>query len=349
MSKARPKLPSEMRRIGLRYVSDDMPGIHRLKNGKLFIYKTSAGKLLTEEAVLARIKRLVIPPAWTDVWICGDAEGHLQATGFDARGRKQYRYHPGYRAHQEDTKFASIFEFAEALPRLRRRIMRDLNRSGLPRERVLATVVTLLERTLIRVGNQEYAEHNHSFGLSTLLNRHVTHCGEGLRFAFVGKSGVQHNVEVADRRLARIIFNCRDLPGQHLFEFKDEKGRVHAITSCDVNNYIQECSKKDFSAKNFRTWRGTVIAALAFERLPCPKKKPARQKLIAAVVKDVSLELRNTPATCRKYYIHPKLIEMFDTGNYAVLMKKSRLKAGAAHLRGLSINEQAVLAFLRGL
>jgi DNA topoisomerase-1 len=337
-----------MRQIGLRYVSDTANGISRMKRSNGFSYADAAGKNISAET-LSRIEALVIPPAWTDVWICDFAEGHIQATGRDTRGRKQYRYHRDYRAHQDDTKFTNIVEFALALPKMRRRVHKDLSLRGLPREKVLATVVQLLERTLIRVGNREYAEHNHSFGLSTLLNKHASHCGEGVRFTFVGKSGVQHNVEVADHRLAKIIFNCRDLPGQHLFEFKDEHGEVHAITSADVNNYIRECSKQDFSAKNFRTWRGTVIAGLAFERLEKPRTRSAVKKMVAAVVKDVSLELRNTPATCRKYYIHPKLIQAFESGNFMGAIKLARLKADGNHLRGLTLNEQTVLELIRRL
>jgi DNA topoisomerase-1 len=347
MSIAHPKLPAEMRRIGLRYVSDAAPGLARLKRGKGFCYADARGKAIADAETLERIRRLVIPPAWTGVWICKSADGHLQATGRDARGRKQYRYHADYRSHQDDTKFSSIVDFALALPGMRRRVNRDLNLRGLPRERVLALVVQLLERTLIRVGNQEYAEHNHSFGLSTLLNQHASHCGAGVRFTFIGKSGVQHNVEVADHRLAKIVFNCRDLPGQHLFEFKDDGGKVHAISSAEVNGYIQDCSGKDFSAKNFRTWRGTVIAALAFERLERPASATASRKLVAQVVKDVALELRNTPATCRKYYIHPKLIEAFEGRSFASLMKRARAKAEGNGLRGLTMNERAVLAFIQ--
>lgn len=335
-----------MKQLGLRYVSNKVPGISRLKGGSSFVYKDASGKKVSDSATLLRIRQLVIPPAWKHVWICEDANGHLQATGKDARGRKQYRYHKRFRAHQDATKFANILEFALALPKIRRKVNKDSKLPRLPRERVLSTVVQLLERTLIRIGNQEYAEHNHSFGLSTLLNKHATHCADGVRFAFIGKSGVQHNVEVNDQRLSKVVFNCRDLPGQHLFEFKDEKNKVHAINSADVNQYIQACSRQDFSAKNFRTWRGTVIAALAFERLKRPAAELQRKKAIAGVIKDVSLELRNTPATCKKYYIHPKLIKTFDSGKFNALIKKARRDAHNLELNGLSMDEKTVFSFL---
>jgi DNA topoisomerase-1 len=336
-----------LRRIGLHYVNDARPGIRRRPRGKSFVYTDTAGKTIGSEKIRQRIKSLVIPPAWTRVWICPDANGHLQATGRDARGRKQYRYHIGFRAHQDGSKFSNLVEFAQALPQIRRRVGHDLRVPGLPREKVIATIIRLLERTLIRVGNREYAEQNHSFGLSTLRNKPVKHCGAGLRFTFVGKSGVEHDVEVADRALAKIVFRCHDLPGQHLFEFRDEKNKIHAITSSDVNDYIHECAQTEFSAKNFRTWQGTLLAALAFERLPCPVNAAAGRRIIAKVVKDVAAELRNTPATCRKYYIHPKIIELFQAGELARKLARCRSAIKRSSSAGLSRDEQAVLKLLK--
>jgi DNA topoisomerase I len=345
--RAETKPKSELRRVGLRYVSDNIAGLARQRRGRTFSYFTSANQPVTQSTTLQRIRSLVIPPAWTKVWISPFADGHLQATGRDARGRKQYRYHPDFRQHQENTKFTNILEFAQALPGIRRQVARDLNHPGLPRERVIATIVRLLERTLIRVGNREYAEHNHSFGLSTLQNKHIHRCGSGVRFTFMGKSGVPHNVEVADRTLARIVFRCHDLPGQHLFEYQDHQGKVHAINSSDVNDYIRQSSDSEFSARNFRTWKGTVLAALAFEKLKQPKSPTALRNLISQVVKDVALELRNTPATCRKYYVHPALITAFQKASFHRTMRLARSRSHQRPLRGLSHDETAVLWFLK--
>ena len=333
--------------IGLRYVAGVTPGIVRLKRGATFSYASASGKTIGDEKLLRRIHSLVIPPAWADVWICPFADGHLQATGRDARGRKQYRYHSDFRDFRDRNKFSQITDFALALPRIRRRVELDLKKAGLPREKVIATIIRLLERTLIRVGNQEYAEHNHSFGLSTLQDKHVKHCGQGLRFTFIGKSGVQHDVEIADAKLARIVFRCHDLPGQHLFAYLDENRKVHSITSSDVNSYIHECMRQEFSAKNFRTWKGTVLAAMAFERLDRPKNPTVAAKMVATVVKDVATELRNTPATCRKYYIHPKLIELFQKGTLGKSLANARTVVHQSPVRGLSHDEQAVLTLLK--
>jgi len=337
----------ELRKTGLRYVSDKISGLSRARWGKSFFYVAADHKPLKHRPTLQRIKSLVIPPAWTQVWISPFPNSHLQATGRDARGRKQYLYHPDFRQHQETAKFSSVIEFALALPRLRRQVKRDLGLPGLPRERVIATIIRLLERTLIRVGNQEYAEQNHSFGLSTLQNKHVRRNGAGVRFTFVGKSGVPHAVEVADRKLAKIILRCHDLPGQHLFEYQDHQGKVHAINSADVNEYIRRSAGDSFTAKNFRTWKGTVIAALAFEKMERPESPTAVRRLISRVVKTVSTELRNTPATCRKYYIHPLLVSTMEAGTFGNVMQRARTFSGRPALTGLSADETAVLRFLK--
>lgn len=331
----------------LRYISNQISGYSRVPRGKSFLYFIKTGRKLKKSSTLVRIKNLAIPPAWTQVWISPLANGHLQATGRDARGRKQYLYHPDFRRHRETTKFSNLVEFALTLPGIRRQVNRDLNLPGLPRERVLATIVKLLERTLIRVGNPEYAEHNHSFGLSTLQNKHVRRKGAGIRFAFVGKSGVPHAIEVADRKLARIVLRCHDLPGQHLFEYRDHQGEVRAINSSDVNEYIRGASQTDSTAKNFRTWKGTVMAALAFEKLAPPENLRIARRLISRVVKDVSLELRNTPAICRKHYIHPLLISGMEHGHFPAAMKKARAYSKKHPIPGLSQDETTVLRFLK--
>ena len=333
--------------IRLRYVSDQISGFSRRPRGKSFSYFAKRRAPLKNHAARLRIEKLAIPPAWTRVWISPFANSHLQATGRDARGRKQYLYHAQFRRHREAAKFINLIEFALALPGIRRQVSRDLDLPGLPRERVLATIVKLLEQTLIRVGNQEYAEHNHSFGLSTLQNRHVRRQGDGIRFTFVGKSGVPHAVEVADRQLAKIVLRCHDLPGQHLFEYRDHLGKVHAINSSDVNEYIHRATQADFTAKNFRTWKGTVMAALAFEKLKQPASPEIIGQVISQVIKDVSLELRNTPAICRKHYVHPRLIAGMENGSFYEAMAKARAYAKKHLISGLSRDETAVLRFLK--
>jgi len=264
--------------------------------------------------VLERIRKLAIPPAWTDVWICPLANGHLQATGRDARGRKQYRYHAEWRAVRDETKFGRMIAFGEALPKIRARVEEDLARPGLPREKVLAAVVRLLETTLIRIGNREYAKQNNSYGLTTLRNRHVDIQGSRLRFEFRGKSGKEHSVEIQDRRLARVVKQCRDLPGQTLFQYLDDDGVRQGIDSDDVNNYLREATGQEFSAKDFRTWGGTVLALAALLDIGgCEGEKEANRAVVE-MVKQVSAELGNRPAICRKYYIHPVVIDTFVQG-----------------------------------
>jgi|SRR5436305_3402978 len=302
------------RAAGLRYVSDDRPGIRRRRHGQGLRYVDPQGRPVRDAKVLERIRKLAIPPAWTDVWICPLANGHLQATGRDARGRKQYRYHAEWRAVRDETKFGRMIAFGEALPKIRARVEEDLARPGLPREKVLAAVVRLLETTLIRIGNREYAKQNNSYGLTTLRNRHVDIQGSRLRFEFRGKSGKEHSVEIQDRRLARVVKQCRDLPGQTLFQYLDDDGVRQGIDSDDVNNYLREATGQEFSAKDFRTWGGTVLALAALLDIGgCEGEKEANRAVVE-MVKQVSSELGNRPAICRKYYIHPVVIDTFVQG-----------------------------------
>ena len=300
---------------GLRYVTDDEPGIRRRKSGKGFTYVDPQGRTVQDPKDLERIKKLAIPPAWTDVWICPRANGHLQATGRDAKGRKQYRYHADWREARDETKFGRMIAFGEALPKIRERIDRDMSLRGLSREKVLATVVQLLEATLIRVGNKEYARQNNSFGLTTLRDQHVDVSGSTLRFEFRGKSGKEHQVEIQDRRLARIVRQCRDLPGQTLFQYLDEDGERQKVTSEDVNAYLRETTGDDFTAKDFRTWGGTVLALSALLEVGTCENEREANKAVVEAVKRVSGQLGNRPAICRKYYVHPAVIETFLEGS----------------------------------
>jgi DNA topoisomerase-1 len=306
---------------GLRYVSDADPGIRRRKAGEAFRYLHPDGKAVRDTATLARIRRLAIPPAWTEVWICPAEDGHLQATGHDARGRKQYRYHPRWREVRDETKYGRMIAFGAVLPRLRRRVARDLSRPGLPREKVLATVVRLLEKTFIRVGNEEYARENESFGLTTLRERQVKVNGSQLRFRFRGKSGVQHEVELSDPRVAAIVRRMQDLPGEELFQYVDDDGEVHAIGSSDVNAYLKEIAGEDFTSKDFRTWAGTLLCAGLLRRLESPPTETAAKREVARAIEAVSRELRNTRAVCRKCYIHPAVIDSYSAGRIASAME----------------------------
>jgi DNA topoisomerase I len=299
---------------GLRYVSDDMPGIRRRKRGKGFSYVLPNGGALQSPKELERIRKLAIPPAWTDVWICPVPNGHLQATGRDARGRKQYRYHEDWRSVRDETKFGRMILFGEALPKIRERIEQDLSQRGLPRTKVLAAVVRLLETTLIRVGNREYMKQNNSFGLTTLRDGHVDVDGSKIRFEFRGKSGKDHAVEIQDRRLARVVKQCRDLPGQTLFQYVDENGEQQKVLSEDVNTYLREISGEDFTAKDFRTWGGTVLMLSALMDVGVCENEKEANKAVVQAVKNVAANLGNRPAICRKYYIHPVVIETFVQG-----------------------------------
>jgi DNA topoisomerase-1 len=336
---------------GLRYVSDDMPGIRRRKRGTGFGYTLPNGSAVQSPKELERIRKLAIPPAWTDVWICPVANGHLQATGRDARGRKQYRYHPDWRNVRDETKFGRMILFGEALPRMRERIEQDLSQRGLPRTKVLAAVVRLLETTLIRVGNREYMKQNNSFGLTTLRDGHVDIDGSKIRFEFRGKSGKEHSVEIQDRRLARVVKQCRDLPGQTLFQYVDENGDQQKVLSEDVNTYLREISGEDFTAKDFRTWGGTVLMLSALLDIgACESEKEASRAVVQAV-KDVAANLGNRPAICRKYYIHPVVIETFVQGELidalASAVEESE-DASDEPSNGLRKLEGQVLALLRG-
>jgi DNA topoisomerase-1 len=302
------------RSAGLRYVSDERPGIARRRVGKGFRYVSAAGAPVRDDAELRRIRALAIPPAWTHVWICPDASGHVQATGRDAKARKQYRYHARWREVRDETKYGRMEAFGKALPRIRERAAHDLSLAGLPREKVIATVVQLLELTLIRIGNEEYARNNASFGLTTLRERHVTVEGRHLHFRFRGKSAKVHAIDVSDPRLARIVKRCQDLPGQELFHFRDETtGDSHPIESTHVNAYLREAAGEDFTAKDFRTWHGTLLAACALAELGA--LGPPTRKGVVEAVQRVAARLGNTPTVCRKSYVHPAIIERYLRGD----------------------------------
>lgn len=327
---------------GLSYVSDDRPGITRQKKGRYFAYFNPDGSRVTDEKTLDRIRMLAIPPAYTDVWICPRANGHIQATGRDAKGRKQYRYHAKFRETRDSSKYEHMLEFAAALPVIRERVDADMGKRGLPREKVLATVVHLLERTMIRVGNADYAKQNKSFGLSTLRNRHVDVEGGELRFNFKGKSGKTWNVSLQDRRAARIVKSIQELPGQHLFQYLDENGERCEVTSTDINAYLREISGADITAKDFRTWTGTVLTALSLAAAePAENERGVKQRLKQAIC-GVAAALGNTPAVCRKAYIHPEVIEAFTQQDLGLRIAKGADKKGA-----LRAEEKAVYNLLK--
>jgi DNA topoisomerase-1 len=337
------------RAAGLRYVTDDEPGIRRLKRGKGFTYTDPQGRTVKDPKELERIRKLAIPPAWTDVWICPRANGHLQATGRDARGRKQYRYHPNWREVRDETKFGRMIAFGESLPKIRERIDRDMSLRGLPREKVLATVVKLLETTLIRVGNKEYARQNNSFGLTTLRDQHVDVEGSKLRFEFRGKSGKEHFVEVQDRRLARIVKQCRDLPGQKLFQYLDGNGERQSVSSEDVNAYLRETTGEDFTAKDFRTWGGTVLALSALLEIGACENEREASRAVVEAVKRVAGLLGYRPAICRKYYVHPVVIQTFLEGSLSQTLEEVVEDSPDTDDRtGLRRLEAQVLALLKG-
>jgi DNA topoisomerase I len=333
---------------GLRYVSDARPGIRRRKSGKGFIYTRADGSRLTEPDVLRRIKSLAIPPAWTDVWICPFTDGHVQATGRDARGRKQYRYHPRFREVRESTKYEHVVAFAEALPDVRATIRKHMALRGLPREKVLATVVHLLETTLIRVGNDDYAKQNNSYGLTTLKNRHVAVEGNEVRFRFIGKSGKQWSLRVKDRRIARIIRACQELPGQELLQYLDENGNPQDVTSSDVNAYLKEITGQDITAKDFRTWAGTVLAAMALNEMQSFDSAAQAKRNLRTAIENVAARLGNTPTICRKCYVHPDVLTSYLDGKLVLEIKAAVESELRDALAGLQPEEAAVLAMLRG-
>ena len=332
------------RAAGLRYVSDASSGIRREMGPLGWVFRSPDGTRITDEDTLARIRKLAIPPAWTDVWICPLPKGHLQATGRDSRRRKQYRYHARWREVRDETKYDRMIAFGEALPAIRARTDSDLALPGLPRAKVLATVVQLLEKTLIRVGNDEYARENNSFGLTTMRDRHVNVNGSTVRFAFRGKSGRRHAIDLRNRRLAAIVKRCRDLPGYELFQYVDDDGTRQVIDSSDVNQYLREVTGEDFTAKDFRTWAGTVLVARALGELPSETDTDAKKNLVKAIEAVAGL-LGNTKSVCRKCYIHPAVIDAYlDRSLLETLEQRADALADADRLRS---EEQAVLRFLR--
>lgn len=332
---------------GLRYVTDDKPGYTRKRRGKKSTYFDTEGKQIKDETRILRLNRLAIPPAYKDVWICPSPNGHLQATGIDDRGRKQYRYHERWRAERDENKYEKMAVFGQALPKIRRRLTRDLKKRGLPREKVIATVVELLQKTLIRIGNEEYAKENKSFGLTTMRSRHVDVKGETLRFRFRGKSGIEHDVDVEDRRVARIVRKLQDLPGQEVFQYLDEEGERHQVTSDDVNEYLHKITGEEFTAKDFRTWAGTVMAATELQRQETFENTSQARKNVKDAIKAVAQVLRNTPAVCRKCYVHPAVLETYLDGSLIEGLKKRTEKTMEGSLGNLRSEEAAVLAFLR--
>ena len=323
------------REVGLRYATDAVPGLTRRRRGRGFSYYDQQGRVIRDPEALARSRSIVIPPAWTDVWICPWPNGHIQATGRDARGRKQHRYHSDFRAARDEAKFGRLVEFASALPRIRKRVDRDLGRPGVPREKVLAAVVRLLELTLIRVGNDEYTRLNQSFGLTTLRGRHVQVEGTAIRFRFKGKGGTPHEVGLRDRRLAALIRRCQELPGQELFQYTED-GTVRDVTSDDVNEYLHTISKGDFTAKDFRTWAGTVLAYQSLCDLPEPQDERTRKRNVVEAVRRTAAALRNTPAVSRQAYIHPAVLEAYVED-----------AIDAAEIEDLTSAERAVVELLR--
>lgn len=343
-----PTDPQEAARaVSLRYVTDDSRGIRRRKIGKRFAYLAPDGKGIRDEPTLRRIQSLAIPPAWTRVWICPSSDGHLQATGYDLRGRKQYRYHPRFREVREQTKYTRMLDFARRLPHIRRRVARDLKRPHLSRRKVLAAVVRLLETTLIRVGNDEYARANNSFGLTTLRDKHARINGSSIRFEFRGKSGKEHEIDLQDPRLARIVKQCQELPGQELLQYLDEHGQARDITSTDVNAYIRDIAGEEFTAKDFRTWAGTVLAALALRELESFDSQARAKKNILRAVESVAQRLGNTKAVCRKCYIHPAIFDSYLDGTLLKTLRKKASKTLARDLKSLKPEEAMVLTLLQ--
>lgn len=332
----------QARDAGLVYVSDDQPGIRRRRAGQGFSYLDIKGRRIANKVELARIRALAVPPAYIDVWICANPRGHLQATGRDARKRKQYRYHPQWRSVRDGGKFDRVMAFGASLPRLRRHVSRDLARTGLPKEKVLALVVRLLDETMIRVGNEGYARDNHSYGLTTLRSRHVRHARGRLRLRFRGKGGLERDIELDDRRLLRVIRRVQQLPGQRLFQYQDDQGHPQPIDSGMVNDYLRDACGDDFTAKDFRTWGGTVQAVRQLARVPLPERggERARRSLLLAAIKEVAAVLGNTPAVCRASYIHPTVLTGWSDGSLHRAVKA----ADAVHPRRL---ERLTLRFLR--
>jgi len=328
---------------GLVYTTDEEPGIRRVRKGKKFEYVGPDGKRIRDLTALDRIRSLAIPPAWDDVWITSRPRGHLQTTGRDARGRKQHRYHPRWRETRDADKFDRMARFGKVLPRLRRRVARDLRRDGLPKDKVVATIVRLLETTYLRIGNQEYARQNNSFGLTTLRNRHVDVRGATVRFLFKGKSGVEVAVGVTDRRVARVIKRCEDLPGQNLFQYLDGDGERRVVTSDDVNGYLREVSSEDFTAKDFRTWAGTVLAACALREASGFESETEAKRKVVEAIDSVARKLGHTRAVCRRSYVHPTVIDTYMDGHLETALSVAIAKPPSR----LNSDEAAVLSLLR--
>ena len=343
--------PEEVAHLAhLRYHTDNKPGWTRqlAADGKTFEFFDTKGARVTDEEEVARIRKLAIPPAYTDVWICPVKNGHLQATGRDAKGRKQYRYHPKWRETADANKYGRVMAFAAALPGIRKRIDHDMSKPGLPREKVLATIVKLLETTLIRVGNEEYAKTNKHYGLTTLRNRHVHVKGGHIEFAFRGKSGIDHTIELNNPKLARVVLSCQELPGHDLFQFVDHEGERHHLDSGDVNNYLQEITGQPFTAKDFRTWAGTVLAAIALKEYESFDSEAGAKKNIVAAIEHVAERLGNTPSVCRKCYVHPAILEAYLDGSMLdALRKKAEKELSDGTVAALKPEEAAVVGLLR--
>lgn len=334
------------REMGLRYVADQMPGIRRRRRGRGFEYLGPDEKPVTDERVLQRIHQLVIPPAWRDVWICPSPNGHLQATGRDEAGRKQYRYHTRWQQARSQTKYEHLLTFAQGLPYLRKRIDQDLQHRALDRERVIAAAVRLLDVTLIRVGNEEYAQLHGSYGLTTLRCKHVSVGRRTIEFHFKGKSGQEHDILANDRSVARVLQKCHELPGHHLFQYVGEDGERHVICSGDVNEYLRDVTGNDVTAKDFRTWGGTVLAAILLSKAEPPRSATQAKKIVTAAVKAVACKLGNRPATCRKYYIHPLVLDCYREGRLPDLMNAHPRDERPVPRTGLSAEEKAVVDLL---
>ena len=331
---------------GLRYVTDAEPGVRRRRAGRGFVYTGPNGKRIRNRAELDRIKNLAVPPAWIDVWICPSSNGHILATGRDAKGRKQYRYHPRWRSVRDEAKYERTAAFGEALPALRRRVQRDMARTGLPKQRVVATVVALLDSCFARVGNEEYAKANKSFGLTTLRARHAKFTGSKLKLRFRGKGNKQHDVDVDDPRTAHIVRRCQEIEGQELFQYLDEDGNGTPITSSDVNEYLRDTKGEDFSAKDFRTWAGTVLATSELAKRPPPRSQRQREKAVATAVDAVASELGNTRTVCRNCYIHPDVVDGYMDGTLHGAWER-RSPVGSSSARGLRADERFTLSFLK--
>ena len=334
---------------GLRYVSDTQPGIRRKRRGKGFTYTGASGETIRDPRALGRIRSLAIPPAWTEVWICASPNGHLQATGRDAKGRKQSRYHPRWREVRDETKYGRMLSFGAALTAIRERVDRDISLPGLPRDKVMATIVRLMETTLIRVGNEQYARNNHSYGLTTMQGRHAHVNGSTVSFKFRGKSGKLHAIDVQNRQLAKIVRRCQDIPGYELFQYVDEEGTPHSVDSADVNDYLRQITHQDFTAKDFRTWAGSVLAYATFRELEPFESASHAKKNVVETIKTVAERLGNTPSVCRKCYVHPALLDCYLCGAISEHLKQSVKRVGkksATLAPGLREEELGLMSLL---